>query len=69
MAWFIIQCERKTWTKYIVEAESKDAALDASDDWVYLGYVDGEDTDSEVVSGPFEGKPAAMADLISYVDG
>jgi len=69
MAWFIIQCESKTWTKYLVEAESEDAVLGASDDWQYLGYMGGEDTDSKVIGGPFEDKPAAMADLVSYVDG
>ena len=69
MAWFIIQCERKTWTKYLVEVESKDAALDASDDWQYLGYMDGEDTDSNAVGGPFENRLEAMADVASYVDG
>ncbi len=69
MGWFIVQCERKTWTKYLVEAKSEEAALNASDDWRYLGYMDGEDTDSMVIGGPFESRPGAMTDLVSYVDG
>jgi len=69
MAWFIIQCERRTWTKYLVEAEDKDAALEASDDWKYLGYVDGEDTEATVIGGPFESDTEALADVVSYVEG
>ncbi len=69
MAWLIIQSERKTWTKYLVEAEDEEAALYASDDWQYLGYLDGEDTESNVVGGPFESKAQALADIVSYVEG
>lgn len=69
MAWFIIQCERKTWTKYLVEAENKESAFDACDEWQYLGYVDGEDTDSNVVGGPFANNESVLADIASYVDG
>ena len=69
MAWFIIQCERKTWTKYLVEAEDKDAAVEDSDNWQYLGYVDGDDTDSDIVGGPLDTKAQALADVVSYVEG
>jgi hypothetical protein len=69
MAWFIIQCERKTWTKYLVEAESEEAAIENSDNWKYLGYVDGDDTDSGIVGGLFESSAEALADVVSYVEG
>ncbi len=69
MPWFIVQCERKTWTKYIVEAEDQDAALEDTDDWEYFGYLDGEDTDHSLVAGPFYAQSAAFADASSYVDG
>jgi hypothetical protein len=69
MAWFIIQCERKTWTKYIVEAEDEDSAIWASDDWEYLGYLDDEDTKTMLAAGPFRSKEEAMEDTASYVDG
>jgi hypothetical protein len=68
MPWFIVQCERKTWTKYIVEAENKEAALESSDDWQYLGYVDGDDIEA-TVSSPFDTKSTALADIVSYSDG
>jgi hypothetical protein len=67
MPWFVIQCERKTWTKYLVEAGDKNSALD-SDSWQYLGYVDGEDTESAIV-GPFGDSVEALADVRSYVEG
>jgi hypothetical protein len=44
MAWFIIQRERKTWTKFIVEADDKESAIEDSENCQYLGYVDGDDT-------------------------
>lgn len=69
MAWFIIQSERRTWTKYLVEAEDPCAALQDSINWHYLGYVDGEDTESVVVGYPYENKSDAMADVFSYVEG
>jgi hypothetical protein len=69
MAWFVIQCERKTWTKYLVEAEDEEVALNASDNWQYLGYLDGEDTECNVVGSPFESKAKALADIVSYVEG
>lgn len=68
MPWFIIQCERKTWTKYLVEAEDKDSALQDSDNWQYLGYVDGEDTDSTIIGGPFEAHSEALVDIVSYIE-
>lgn len=68
MAWFIIQCERKTWTKYLVEADSEEAGFGTSDNWQYLGYVDGDDTDSGLAGGPFRTKAEALADDVSYVE-
>jgi len=69
MAWFIIQCERKTWTKYLVEAENAEAAFEEAEDWKYLGYLDGDDEASAIVGGPFESKAKALDDVVSYVDG
>jgi hypothetical protein len=69
MAWFIIQRERKTWTKFLVEAENEEAAMENDDNWEYLGYVDGDDTDSDIVGGPFKSKAETLADLVSYVEG
>jgi len=69
MAWFIIQRERKTWTKFLVEAENEEAAMENDDNWEYLGYVDGDDTDSDIVGGAFESKAKALADIVSYVEG
>ena len=68
MPWFIVQAERKTWTKYLIEAENADSALMESDGCEYLGYVDGDDTASAIV-GEFESKVKALGDLVSYVDG
>ena len=69
MAWFIIQCERKTWTKFLVEAENEEAAMENDDNWEYLGYVDGEDMESTAVGGSFEDRSQAFDDISSYVDG
>jgi len=68
MAWFIVQCESKTWIKYLVEAEDEDNALNDSDKWQYLGYVDGEEEDNTIF-GPFESEADALADVASYVQG
>jgi len=67
MAWFIIRCERKTWTKYVVEAENEDAAIESYEDWQYLGYVDGDCTETAVIGGPFMSEAQALADDASYV--
>ncbi len=69
MAWFIIESERRTWTKYLVEADDSEVATRCSDRWEYLGYLDGDDTDSRVVGGPFEDEAHALADLSSHVEG
>lgn len=69
MPWFIVESERKTWTKYIVEAADEHAALDACDDWEYFGYVDGEDSESKVVGAPFGSRDDALDDEVAYVDG
>jgi hypothetical protein len=68
MAWFIIQCERKTWTKYLVQADNVDTALQACDDWEYLGYIDGDDTDFVVIGDPFETRTKLLSDSVSYVE-
>jgi hypothetical protein len=69
MAWFIIQEERKTWLKYIIEADNEEDAFELVDNWKYLGYVDGDTTDSNIVGGPFITKAEALDDIVSYVDG
>lgn len=69
MAWFVIQCERRTWTKYLVEADSEESAFQSSDNWQYLGYLDGDDTDSSLLGGPFRNKAEALADILTYVEG
>ena len=69
MAWFIIQRERKTWTKYLVEAKDAEAAFEDDVNWQYWGYVDGDDTDSTIIGGPFESKEKAIGDVVSYVEG
>jgi hypothetical protein len=69
MAWFIIQRERKTWTKYLVEAENAESAFEDAEDWEYLGYLDGDDELSEIVGGPFKSKSKALDDVVSYVVG
>lgn len=69
MAWFIIQRERKTWTKFIVEADDEESAMEDSENWQYLGYMDGDDTDSAIVGGRFKSKEEALAHVVSYVEG
>lgn len=69
MAWFIIQSERKTWTKYLVQAKDKDAALSNCDCWEYLGYVDGEDTKSTIAAGPFEAENEAITNTFAFIEG
>ncbi len=69
MTWFIIQRERKAWTKFLVEAEDEEAALENSDNWEYWGYVDGDDTDSTIVGDLFESKADVSADVASCVEG
>ena len=68
MPWFLIQCERKTWTKYLVKADSADAVMNACDNWKYLGYVDGDDT-AETIVGPFNTQEQASNDAATYVEG
>ena len=68
MPWFIVQSERKTWTKYIVEADDEESALGNADDWVYFGYVDGDDTKSNVIGGTFNSDLEAMADIVSFTE-
>jgi len=51
-----------------VEADNEAAALEAHDDWEYLGYVDDEDKESVVVA-MFASKSDVMRDVASYVHG
>lgn len=69
MAWFIIEYERKTWTKYLLQADSEHEALEHGAESGYLGYLDGEDLHAEIVGGPFKSKDKALADKASYVEG
>lgn len=69
MPWFIVEAERKTWTKYLVEAADEAEAHDQADDaGEYLGYLDGDDEDSTTY-GPFVSRDAALEDTASVVDG
>ena len=69
MAWFIIEYERKTWKKYLMQAESKREALEDGYESGYLTYLDGEDVRAEIVGGPIKSKDKALADKASYVEG
>ena len=68
MPWFIVETERKTWTKYLVEAADEAEAHCKDDAWEYLGYLDGDDEDSRAY-GPFASRDAALEDVASVVDG
>ncbi len=69
MAWYVIQEERKTWLKYIVEADNVENALMLVDNWEYLGYLDGDTMDSDVVGGPFITKEETLHDTVAYIEG
>ena len=68
MPWFILETERKTWTKYLVEATDEREAYYKSDAGEYLGYRDGEDEKVHTY-GPFQSRSAALEDIASSVDG
>jgi hypothetical protein len=68
MAWYIIQSERKTWTKYVVQAEDEKSAIDACDEWEYIGFIDGDDTSSIVIGGPFKKNEDLSNDILSFVE-
>lgn len=67
MAFWIVSSERKTWTKYLVQAETQ-AEAQSRDNEEYLGYVDGDD-DRATVSGPFDSKEAALESDDSRTEG
>ena len=69
MPWFIVQCERKTWTKYIVEADDEESIFLSSDNWEYLGYLDGDDENLSIGGEPFRTKADALSDILSYTEG
>jgi len=52
-----------------VGAESEDAAFDACHRWQQLGYLDGNETESRIIGGPFESDAKALADGASFVEG
>jgi hypothetical protein len=66
MPYFIKVTERKTYLKYLIEAENAEEVDDHEGE--YLGYVDGETEASRVV-GPFADKEEACASDESYVEG
>lgn len=68
LQWFIIETERKTWTKYLVTAANVADAKERSDTGEYLGYRDGEDESCRVY-GPFVHRDAALENNAGYVDG
>jgi len=68
MAWFIIETERKTWTKYLVEAANEREAYYKADAGEYLGYRDGEDEQART-HGPFASRNAALDSDAASVDG
>lgn len=66
MAWFVMQHQRKTWTKFLVKAASENGVLETADH-EYFGYLDADDEDYDIV-GPFETREMALKDVASYVD-
>ena len=68
MPWFIVETERKTWTKFLVEAADEAEAHRKDDAWEYLGYQDGDDEDCRTY-GPFASRTDALDDTASAVDG
>lgn len=69
MKWFVVTCERRTWTKYIVAAENREAALTAFDTWEYIGYVDGDNHSSFVSSKAKESREDALHDVAAFTEG
>lgn len=67
MPYFVKQTMRKTYLKYIVEADTEEEVYE--EDGRYIGYLDGDTEDWEVIGGPFESTDAAMEDIISYTEG
>lgn len=68
MPWFVIETERKTWTKFLVEAADEADAYEKADAGEYLGYRDGEDETARIY-GPFASRDAALDSDAACVDG
>jgi hypothetical protein len=66
MPYFIKFTERKTYLKYLIEADTAEDVDDQEE--TYLGYVDG-DAGASRVAGPFTSKGDAFASDESYVEG
>jgi hypothetical protein len=64
--YFIKITERKTYLKYLIEADTAEDVDDQEEE--YLGYVDG-DTEGSSVAGPFSSRDEAFAWDESYVEG
>jgi hypothetical protein len=66
MPYFIKITERKTYLKYLIEAETAEDVDDQEE--TYLGYVEG-DTEGSRVAGPFTSRDEALASDESHVEG
>lgn len=66
--WFIVETERKTWTKYLVQAADAADAKEQVDTGEYLGYRDGADASCRIY-GPFTRRDTALYSDASHVDG
>lgn len=67
MSYYIRQTVRRTYLKYLVEAEDEGQA--SLQDGRYIGCLDGDIEDGGIIGGPFETADAAMANSISYTEG
>jgi hypothetical protein len=67
MPYFIMTSGRTAVTKYIVMAESAEAADIGNGE--YIGYVDQDDDQPIETFGPFESKEEAEADTNAYTQG
>jgi hypothetical protein len=68
MPWYIVETERRTVTKYLVEATDEAGAHEIADAGEYVGYCDGPD-EAIRAYGPFASRDAALDDAVSNVDG
>lgn len=66
MPFYIKITERKTYLKYLIEADTAEEVDDQEEE--YLGYVDG-DTEESRLAGPFTSRDEAFVSDQSYVDG
>lgn len=66
MPYFIKITQRKTYLKYLIEADTAEDVDDQEE--AYLGYVDG-DVEHSHVAGPFTSMGDAFGSHESYVEG